>query len=109
MSEADWIRTASQNAVVTRNEVLQWLKITAPHLKRLLEVEGFPAPRFKGRSGSSRTTRGCRWRVGDIRAWLEASADLRKELAKPVQDRPDGMNRRSDGRLAADELWRLTH
>jgi hypothetical protein len=101
MEALDWIKTASNHAVINKAELCQWLSIPARDLLVLVRNDQrFPRPRF----GAFRTTQdaknaqtiptSCRWRVGDIRAWLEGSARLEKELATEVM---------------ADSNWRQDH
>lgn len=109
MSELTWTCTANPNAVVTRDELLEWLKIARYELKALCDSQGFPPPRFTGRGADTkRVTARSRWRVGDVRAWLAARANLQREMSTPTQaaqETPDGRRER----LAKDELWTRTH
>lgn len=84
-----WVTTASNNAVITRDELLAWLKLPHGAALRLLSAQGLPPPRFVGpgsaaaQGGALTYTRLCRWRVGDIRAWI-AGRDVAAEAAVPV-------------------------
>lgn len=88
MSSPNWLDTISDHAVLTKKEVQTWLGVTSPQLLILLK-QGFPAPRFGGykpTTGHQKLPMTCRWRVGDVRAWLEAPDRLGAELAKPIGD-----------------------
>lgn len=109
VSDPTWTGTANPNAVVTRDELLEWLKIKSYELKALCDLQGFPPPRFTGRGADARkVTARSRWRVGDVRAWLAARATLRKELATPTAAAEETPERLRE-RRAADELWIKTH
>lgn len=87
MAEPTWLKTISNHAVIGKGELLEWLGVTAAQLKAMLRDDGFPPPRFGGfhsKPASERVTSTSRWRVGDVRAWLEGSARLRKELATEI-------------------------
>lgn len=87
MAEPSWLKTISNHAVITKAELLEWLGVTAPQLKVMLRDDGFPPPRFGGFHGkttSKRVTHTSRWRVGDVRAWLEGPSRLRKELETEI-------------------------
>lgn len=78
MNDLDWIRTASNHAVITKSELMQWLGVRNDELRRMVNQERFPRPRFGGfrRTTSCSAdwlTTSCRWRVGDVRAWLSGS------------------------------------
>lgn len=80
MSEKpNWIRTASDHAVISREELREWLQLKSEkQIPLLIDSQGLPKPRFlgKGRQGkgiSSYITKNARWRVGDIRAWLSGN------------------------------------
>lgn len=87
MSEPLWLNTISNHAVITRAELLVWLKVKVPELRLMIVDFGFPPPRFgsyRAVRGTKTTTATCRWRVGDVRAWLEGSRRLEKELATKI-------------------------
>jgi hypothetical protein len=52
--EPAWLRTVSNHAVLTRDEVLQWLQVSAPQLPHLVAHQGFPLPRFTSRQNRGR-------------------------------------------------------
>lgn len=78
----EWIKTAANNAIITRDEVKQWLRVSTPELRALIAEQGFPQPKY---GMSDRLTTTARWRVGDVRQWLDgqehkdpAKSDLRR-------------------------------
>ena len=88
MSEPTWLKTISNHAVISRAELLEWLGVTGHQLKALVKHQGFPQPRINNFKANGvvhdRLTPASRWRVGDVRAWLEGSPRLVKELSTPV-------------------------
>ena len=112
MAKPAWLKTISNHAVIGKGELLEWLGVTAAQLKVMLRDDGFPPPRFGGfnsKPTSERVTSTSRWRVGDVRAWLEGSARLRKELATEIgADRAEWRKRMEAARIAAgfDEYGR---
>jgi predicted DNA-binding transcriptional regulator AlpA len=64
----EWIKTAANNAVITRDEVLAWVKLGKVDLRKMVLSGQFPSPKF---GMSARITNTARWRVGDIREWLD--------------------------------------
>ena len=106
MSELTWVTTASPNAVVSRDELLQWLKVSRKELVVMID-RGFPKPRFTAGRESSRITSRCRWRVGDVRAWIAGrDADVRADRPISVSDETESARKQ---RMARDELWAKTH
>ena len=86
-SAPSWVSTASDHGVITRDELFAWLDITASNLRGLIKA-GFPGPRFGGNGAKplpSKLTSSCRWRVGDVRAWLSGNPDA---IAKAKQTAP---------------------
>ena len=98
MEEPLWLKTISNHAVIRKEELLQWLGVSSEELRLMSLNDGFPAPRFGGfrsKPTSTRITSTSRWRVGDVRGWLEGSARLRKELATEIgAERSDWTKRR---------------
>lgn len=87
MTEPSWLKTISNHAVITKAELLEWLGVTGAQLGIMMRDAGFPPPRFGrfySKSAAKRITNTCRWRVGDVRAWLEGSARLQKELETEI-------------------------
>jgi predicted DNA-binding transcriptional regulator AlpA len=84
MSEPLWLKTISNHAVIKKSELLEWLGVSGPYLRLLITEQGFPPPRFgsfASKPGSKQITSASRWRVGDVRAWLEGSPKkLQNEL-----------------------------
>lgn len=80
-----WVSTASNHAIINRDELLQWLRLTRQQFWLLsIEHPDFPKPRFGGASKVG-PTKASRWRVGDVRAWLAGSQRLiDRETATPV-------------------------
>lgn len=85
-----WTRTASDNAMITRDELLLWLDIQARDVAQLIANRGLPRPRRAGiwNTGNN-ITKTCQWRVGDVRAWLRGR-DVAAETLKPLSRRADG-------------------
>jgi hypothetical protein len=91
MESLEWVKTASNHAIVTKAELCQWLAMPARDLLVVMMSDpSFPRPRFgnfrpdpKSKSGQKLPS-SCRWRVGDIRAWLEGSARIAKEPSTPI-------------------------
>jgi hypothetical protein len=102
MDEPGWVRVASNHAVITKDELLEWLRIPSRDLKPMLDNQGFPSPRFVGgkspRSGlpSKVLSSRCRWRVGDVRAWLEGGRRLEAELATEIAAEKSEHNRAAE-------------
>lgn len=70
--ELTWVKTASNNAMLSKDEVMAWMKLDATaDLRALIRDQSFPKPKF-GMAVSCRLSSKCRWRVGSIRAWLAA-------------------------------------
>ena len=85
MSEPLWLKTISNHAVIKKSELLEWLGVGGTYLKLLIKEQGFPPPRFgsfASKPGSKQITSASRWRVGDVRAWLEGSP---KKLQKEIE------------------------
>lgn len=79
-----WTRTASDAAIISRDEVLQWLGVDVDQLRALTKLKQFPPPRLLGaHTSTNKLTSSSRWRVGDVRAWMNG-ADIGIELAKPL-------------------------
>ena len=96
MAEPSWLKTISNHAVITKTELLEWLGVTAAQLKVMLRDDGFPPPRFggfKSKPASERLTSTSRWRGGDVRAWLEGAARLRKELETEIAAEQSNKNK----------------
>jgi hypothetical protein len=83
--EPGWLKTISNHAVITRDELLEWIKVNPKDLLALVAA-GFPSPRFgSGKNPSFKLTSRCRWRVGEVRAWLAQDAQrLSRELQTEV-------------------------
>lgn len=89
MAEPGWLKTISNHAVISREELMEWLQIDKLALRVLLKDEGLPPPRFGGFGkrnavGELKITARSRWRVGDVRAWLENPARLQAELQTEI-------------------------
>ena len=87
MAEPVWLKTISNHAVITRDELLQWLGVDKLQLKSMLKNDGLPPPRFTGinaKQDSGVITKCSRWRVGDVRAWLDGGARLKKEIETDI-------------------------
>lgn len=109
MAEPTWVGTANPNAVLTRDEVLQWLKISRAELKHLCSTRGFPPPRYGATNPSAaRMTNRSRWRVGDVRAWLASRETLDQELSTPTAMGDEAQENRH-GRRTKDALWVINH
>lgn len=96
MSEPLWLKTISNHAVIRKSELQDWLGVNSSELLLLVQNQGFPPPRFgafESKPGSKRITSASRWRVGDVRAWLEGSTKkIQKELATEIgAERSDGI------------------
>ena len=98
--QSDWISLMNDNAFISLADVKKWLNIgTAWQMRRLVEYQSFPMPAY-GTSQTARMSRGCRWRVGDIREWLktgkcvngcaEMSERLTTRIASAVRRRLNG-------------------
>lgn len=87
-TNAIWIKTASNHAVISKQELLEWLDINPAQLKTITDRDGFPQARmggFGGRPTSNRITSTSRWRVGDVRAWLANNVvSFHHEMAQPI-------------------------
>lgn len=87
MAEPNWLKTISNHAVINKGELMEWLGVNAEELRMMLTEQGFPPPRFGGfrsKPTTARITKTSRWRVGDVRAWLEGSERLRRELETEI-------------------------
>lgn len=83
MSAPAWVATASRHALITRDELLAWLQIDGAQLRVLYQSdETFPAPRIRGFARLDKLTRRCRWRVGDVRAWLAGRSQAAEDAAR---------------------------
>jgi hypothetical protein len=88
------MKLASNHAVIKKEELLQWLDVTAQELRILIDEQGLPPPRFgqfRKQPNTKRITSTSRWRVGDVRAWLAGSEKaLKRELSTEIgADRAD--------------------
>jgi hypothetical protein len=93
-----WVGIASPHAMITKDEVLEWIRITGSELRAMVLGNDFPKPRF-GTSSNGHFTNRTRWRVGDVRAWAAgAEKRLEVELAKPI-----GESQTSKGAVARKE------
>lgn len=90
MNDCEWVTVASNHAVISRDELMEWLGgITSEQLRVLLVRDGLPPPRFGNFTGKTtppgRLNKSCRWRVGDVRAWLAgAESRLTREVATDI-------------------------
>ena len=88
MQEPSWVRVASSNSIISRDELVAWLGVPHGHLHVMIKTQGFPPPRFKALRAikdKGWLTITCRWRVGDVRSWLNGAGNLEAELQKPVK------------------------
>lgn len=93
-----WTRTASDNAMISRDELLQWLGVESRNLAKLIANRGLPRPRRAGIWHTGKAiTKTCQWRVGDVRAWLRRG-DVEAAVSTPLKPkRPGGIELRSSG------------
>lgn len=73
MQAPEWLKTAADDACITRKELCEWLNLRPKDINYLVKDKLIPYPKFVVPAADGRLGPRTRWRVGDIKKMLKSA------------------------------------